>query len=216
MSLDHNTQPELLLGLDAKTQPAHTALVVVDMQNDFCSPGGFIDQHTDFDAAGTNAIIENIQALRSAAHEHGALVVHVKSHFDADSLNPPMRERLVRLGVEPYCVTDTWGAQIIDQLAPADGEVEVVKSTYDGFYETELDVVLAERGIKTVIVTGLATDNCVAATAKGAFFRGFYVVLPADGCVAGSPVQHEAALTIARHAYAEVCDSRDVLASWES
>lgn len=206
--------PGLLLRLDHKVSPGHTALIIIDMQNDFCSPGGFIDQHTAFDATGTEAIIGKIQTLREAARAQGVLTIHVKSHFGDEDLNAPMQERLVRMGVEPYCVPGTWGAQIVDRLKPASDEVQVIKHAYDGFHNTSLNDLLVDRGIRTVIVTGLATDNCVAATGKGAMYRGFYVILPSDTCVSGSPEQQDAALTIARHAYAQVCESDEVMGAW--
>lgn len=205
---------QLLLGLANKVRPEHTALLIVDMQNDFCSPGGFIDRSTAFDASSTDGIVGNIQRLREAAAAQGVLTIHITSRFDEPSLNAPARERLVRKGMEPYCVPGTWGAQIIDALAPAPDERTMVKSTYDGFYGTDLDAMLAESGIATVVVTGLATDNCVAATAKGAFYRGYYVALPADACTSGTPQQQSAALTIADHAFAEICDADTVCSLW--
>lgn len=200
--------------LHEKISPARTALLIVDMQNDFCSPGGFIDRQTKLSPDMTIRAAEQIGLLRDTAAAHGVLTVHIVSHFDEQYLNPAMRERLERLGAEPYCVSGTWGAQEIESLSPRPGEVEVVKHAYDGFYGTDLGRLFEERGIETVVMTGLATDNCVAATAKGAFYRGHYVVLASDACAAGSDTQHEMALLMARHAYAEVCRTDDILSVW--
>ena len=202
--------------LAEKVGPSRTALLIVDMQNDFCSPGGFIDRSTSFTPAMTAAATERIAALRDEASGLGMLVVHVVSHFDEEFLNEPMRERLVRIGAEPYCVSGTWGAAVVDDLAPHAGEPQVAKHTYDGFHETGLQDLLEERRIQTVVATGLATDNCVAATAKGAYFRGFYVVMPSDACAAGSPAQHEAGLRTAGHAFAELCTTDELLATWRA
>lgn len=196
-----------------KVSPSRTALLIVDMQNDFCSPGGFIDRATSF-TPSTAAVSARIATLRQAAEHLGMLVIHIVSHFDDEYLNEPMRERLVRIGAEPYCVSGTWGAEIIDELAIRPGELQVAKHTYDGFYGTELQNILEDHQIRTTLVTGLATDNCVAATAKGAYFRGFYVVIPADACTSGSVAQHEAGLLIAQHAYAELSTSDELLTTW--
>jgi ureidoacrylate peracid hydrolase len=201
--------------LDHKVSPSRTALLIVDMQNDFCSPGGFIDRSTNFSPDMTQAVAECISGLREAAENAGVLTVHIVSHFDDEFLNEPMRERLERIGAEPYCLSGTWGAEIIDVLKPRPGEPQVEKHTYDGFYDTQLQALLEEHQIQTVVVTGLATDNCVAATAKGGYFRGFYVVMPNDACAAGSVEQHEAALRIAGHAWAELTTSADLTAIWK-
>ncbi|MGW1682539.1 cysteine hydrolase family protein [Saccharopolyspora sp. NPDC002376] len=200
--------------LAEKVRPTRTALLIVDMQNDFCSPGGFIDRSTNFTPDMTTAVAQHISALRDAAEHLGILTVHVVSHFDDEYLNEPMRERLTRIGAEPYCISGTWGAEIIDDLKIRPGELQVEKHTYDGFFGTRLQSVLEEHQIRTVVATGLATDNCVAATAKGAYFRGFYVVMPTDSCAAGSEAQHEAGLRIAGHAYAELCTSDELLTTW--
>ncbi|GLW99355.1 cysteine hydrolase [Microtetraspora sp. NBRC 16547] len=202
--------------LREKITPSRTALLIVDMQNDFCSPGGFIDRQTALSIDMTRRAAERISSLRDAANALDVLTVHVLSHFDEHYLNPAMRERLERLGVDPYCVSGTWGAQEIESLRAGPGEIEVVKHAYDGFYATELEKILKDRGIETVIMTGLATDNCVAATAKGAFYRGHYVVVASDACAAGSDAQHEMALLMARHAYAEACTTDDILSVWST
>lgn len=193
----------------------HAAVLVVDMQNDFCSKGGFIDR-LGLDISPMQRIVPRVRRVVGSAREHGATVVHMKSHFDPVYLLPPMQERLERMGAEPYCVSGTWGAEIIEDLTPEQDDVVIVKHRYSGFYGTSLDAQLRERGVKTVLLAGTATNNCVDGTGRDAFYNGYYVVLASDASAVASPDLHHAALKTAEHAYAVVATVEDIVAIWDN
>jgi ureidoacrylate peracid hydrolase len=203
----------MLASFDEKFDPAHSALLVVDMQNDFCRPGGFVDR-IGGDLSGVDRAVPSIQALLAAARASGVPVVHICSWFDHRYLNEPMRERLVRFGVEPYCVEGTWGAEFIDELRPEAGEKVVAKHRYSAFYDTSLHTVLEGLGARSVVVCGTATNNCVDGTARDAFYRGYYVALPDDASCAPTDDLHRHALATAHHAYAVRGNVDDVVATW--
>lgn len=196
-----------------KFDSTHSALLVVDMQNDFCRPGGFVDQ-IGGDLTGVERALPGIHSLLKAARSTGVVIVHIRSWFDLEYLNEPMRERLKRLGVQPYCVRGTWGAEFIDELQPADGENVVEKHRYSAFFETDLDDLLRGLGVRSVVVCGTATNNCVDGTARDAFYRGYYVALPDEASCAPTDELHHYALATAHHAYSVRAGVPEIVATW--
>lgn len=203
----------LLRSLHEKVNPDHTAILVVDMQNDFCSEGGFLSQ-LGVDLSNVGRIIPEIQRLLNRARASNIPVIHIRSHFDPEYLLPPMLERLERKNSPPYCIQGTWGAEFVPGLAPEDADIVITKHRYSGFFATDLDMRLRARGIRTVILTGTATNNCVDGTGRDAFYEGYYVVLLSDATTAPTAELHDAALQTADHAYAVVHTVEDVTKQW--
>lgn len=202
-----------MMKFEERIDPATTALVIVDMQNDYCSPGGYLDK-LGADLAPVSAAAAAITRLLHAARTAGVMVVHIQSWFDGKYLNEPMIERLDRFGIEPYCVSNSWGADFIDELKPNDGEEVVIKHTYSAFQKTRLDEVLTEAGIKTVVLCGTATNNCVDGTGRDAFYEGYFVVLAPDAACAPSEQLHTHAVATAKHAYAVIADVAEIESTW--
>lgn len=205
----------LLRSLAEKVAPAHTAVLVIDMQNDFCSQGGFLDELA-IDLSQVREIVPRIAQLLASARRAHTTVVLVRSHFDPVFLLQPMLERLERKQTKPYCVSGTWGAEFVTGLAPQPGEVVITKHRYSAFFATELEMVLRARGVRTVILAGTATNNCVDGTGRDAFALGFYVVLLDDATAATSPEVHEATLKTVDHAYGVIAGLDDIVAIWEA
>ncbi len=157
-----------------------TALLVVDMQNDFAHPEGALFVP---DAKKT---IPVIQGLLSRFREKGAPVFFTQDWHDEDDPEFSIWPR--------HAVAGTWGAEIVEELAPRPGEKVVKKLRYDGFYGTPLDHLLRLAGVKTLVVVGTVANICVLHTAGSAALRWYQVVLPEDGTSALTPFDLKAAL----------------------
>jgi nicotinamidase-related amidase len=159
--------------------PAKTALVIIDMENDFAKPEGFA-----YHDPRRGAVIQPIAGLRARCRAAGLPVIFVQSIRDPDS--PEFR----RFGLEPHILRGTWGSQIVEELTPQPDEPVVEKNSHDPFNNTRLEQLLAERGIDpeewTIIVVGLGLSNCVNAAVCGFSVRQYRVLLPMDGTAASS------------------------------
>ncbi len=208
---------ELLNERPDRLAPAHCAVLVVDMQNDFCAEGGYIDRRFGCDVAANQALAGANMALAAAARDAGAMVVWVQAIYDPKYLSAPMLTKLVagddaKTG-EVRCAEGSWGAEFFD-VAPAEGEIIIKKHRYSAFCGTELDDVLREHGIRSVVVTGVATNICVESTLRDGFNRGYYIVVPRD-CVASSNRElHNATLKNVDFLLGEVMDSGELIDLW--
>jgi len=149
--------------------PAHTAVLVVDMLNDFCKPGGAMV------LPGYEVLLGPQRTVLDAARASDAAVVHV-----TDCHRPGLRQDREFLKRTPHCVEGTWGAAIVDELAPHDGDLVVKKHRYSGFFNTDLDLTLKDMAVDTVVVMGVVTNICVRSTVHDAFFLGYRAVVPED------------------------------------
>jgi nicotinamidase-related amidase len=206
--------------LAEKLEPAHTALVIVDMENDFVHPEGKAATRGGRPLDHIHAIIPSIQELLAAARAASVLIVHIQHTTLADDLSnsgPWFDARMkATYSAIDVCLDGTWGQQIIDELRPLEGEAIVRKYRYGAFVGTNLDLVLRSAGIRTTVCCGAATNVCVEATAREAFSHEYYVVLPRQACGSWSASLHEASLATAAHRYASVCDVEEVVARWGS
>ncbi|MGH2453522.1 MAG: cysteine hydrolase family protein [bacterium] len=157
-----------------------TALIVVDMQNDFVKPGGALVVES---AAGT---VLAVQRLLTLARARGMRVFYTQDTHQEGDPEFPIWGRHVLEG--------TWGWQIIEELAPRPGERVIQKLRYDGFFGTSLDHELRLGGVETVIVCGTVANICVLHTAGSAALRGYTVVLPVDAVSAITPFDLSAAI----------------------
>lgn len=180
------------------------AVVVVDMQNDFGTPGGMFDR-AGIDIRPIQAIVDPTRRVIEAARAAGAPVIYLKMAFahDLSDVDPDSPTWLKHLPLEAgrpttapdgtpsrVLIRDTWNTDIVEQLAPEPQDVVVYKHRYSGFYGTELDQILRDRGVTTLIVTGATTSVCVDSTVRDAVFRDFHCIVLED-CVA-EPIAHDA------------------------
>jgi len=170
--------------------PAHSALLVIDMQRDFVEPGGF-GETLGNDVSQLRAVIPPLQAALAATRDAGIAVIHTREGHRPDLSDcPPAKltrgEPSLRIG-DPgpkgrVLIRGEYGHDIIDELAPAAGELVIDKPGKGSFYATGLDDTLRSRGITSLIVTGVTTEVCVHTTVREANDRGYECLVLAD-CV---------------------------------
>jgi len=209
--------------LEELVAPKRAALIIVDAQNDFCSPGGCVDLLPNSDMKLMKSFIEKTQTLLSAARRAKVLILFTKAtnYPGGPYKSPPDLARKTEY-LPPdsplICAHGSWGDRIIDGLKPQPGEIIIGKHRHNSFMGTELDVVLRSNGVKTVIVTGVTTERCVLATVTGAIAHDYYVVVPRD-CVASQKVEmhHAALLVISGNLLKEgVTDSSEIIKLWQA
>lgn len=170
--------------LDEKIVPSATALVVVDMQNDFVHREGFCAQALGEAAVnGFHDVVEPIRRLCDAARRSGVHTVftRVLQRPDGSLGSAVWFAGTLRYGMEPrQCMEGTWGQQVIDELTPAPGDTVVDKTRRSAFRGTDLEQQLRDRGIRTVVCVGVAGCGCVESTIRDALELDFYVVVPRD------------------------------------
>ena len=192
--------------------PRQTALIMVDMQNDFCHPEGFFIRNRDLltpigiEPRLIAASIGTMRELLVAAREAGLFIAHTQIVQDPDSFNQPKTlHRMINRTYAAYqdapgpapILPGSWGAATCDDLAPLPGEYLVLKSGSSSFYQTDLEMVLRRREIGAVIVAGTITYACVLHTALDAVARDLDVVIPSDAVASWAPDLQEPTLRIA-------------------
>lgn len=177
----------LLETLAEKVTPESTALLVIDMQNDFVHDDGHCAH--SFGAPmvrGFQSIVPALQGLTTAARAAGVPVVYAQMTQlpDGSLASPVWLADALRRGYEPlHCMRGTWGWEIIDELTPQPGDIVLEKTRRSAFHGTNLEHLLRVRGIRTVVVSGIAGSGCVNSTVRDAIERDYFTIVAAD-CVA--------------------------------
>jgi nicotinamidase-related amidase len=210
------------LSLAERVEPGHAALVLIDLQHDFCSPGGAMAR-TGADVAPMQAVLPAARRLLAAARALGVPVIHVRAEYNSPGiphlsdawLDQARRRWNGRYTDVPMCVPGTWGSEICPEVQPAPGEPVVVKHRFSAFAGTELDLLLRSRRIRTLVVAGVVTYVCVESTVRDAFFADYHVVVCSDGVAGWKPEWHRVSLEVMDWGFAEVTPSSRVLEAWE-
>ncbi len=205
---------DVLMTLDAKVDPRHTALIVVDVQNDFADPEGFFGSKGS-DLRGVPEMVDRLSSLIQQARSVGVPAVFVQAIYDDEFLSGPMRERNRRRNMDvPRCISGTWGADFY-VVKPEPGDHVVVKHRYSAFQGTNLDDLLKELGITSLVLTGIATDVCVESTTRDGYFMDYYTTVVGDCCHAAQEEYHRGALGRLERDYGGVATSEEVSAAWD-
>lgn len=179
--------------------PSTTALIVVDMQNGYCSPGGYFS-HLGVDLAPTQQVIPAVAELVRTVRGAGVQVIWLQNGWDAEqkeaggpgSVNQLKGNslKLMRKRPELYgtlLTKGTWDYELVKELTPEGADIVIPKPRYSGFAGTQLDSILRSRRIQTLLVCGVATNVCVESTIRDAFFLEYYPVLIRDACYQAGP-----------------------------
>ncbi len=209
-------QARRLRTLNERVQPAHTALVLIDLQNDFCHLDGFMGKLGE-DVSFIQKTLPTIRQLLDSARRAGVMVIHVQAEYGARSASDvSMGAWTEAEEAPPCCLPDTWGGDFVSELTPIEGELVVVKHRYSAFIDTRLELLLRSNDIRTVVLVGVATHCCVESTARDACMLDYYVVVPEDGVAVRGKQRHlhEASLEVLGTYFGLVAPSQAIEAAW--
>ncbi len=193
-------------------QPEKCAVIVVDMARDFIEPGGFIADAGGADyQAKAKAIIGPLAQLLDAAREVGVTVVY------STDRHTPEDSELKKW--PPHSMEGTKWSEIVTELKPQPGDLDLSKTTYSGFQSSDIDAQLRARGIESLYITGLHTDCCCRHTSGDAFQKGFDLVWVTDALQAFTDEAHESGLDYYKAWYAteperQFKTANEVIKSW--
>jgi ureidoacrylate peracid hydrolase len=201
-----------------------TALLVVDMQNAFASPGGMLDL-AGIDVQPARDAVANALMVCEAARVAGLPVVYLTIGYPPDlstaggpdSPNPQKELALCLMRERPelrgkLLTFGTWDFQIVDELAPQHGDTVIVKSRYSGFHGTDLDSILRSHGIRNLLMMGIASNVCVESTIRDAYFLEYWPVMVEDATMpAGPPEIQRATVYNVKTFFGWVANSEDLV-----
>lgn len=175
-----------------RLNPRTSAVVVIDMQNAYASPGGYVDR-AGFDVGPAAGVIGNIARVLETARGAGMPVVYLQNGWDADyveagtpgSPNWHKSNALKTMRARPelagqLLARGTWDYELVDALAPQPGDIRVHKPRYSAFFNSQLDSVLRARGIRTLVFVGIASNVCVESTLRDGFHLEYFGVMLED------------------------------------
>jgi ureidoacrylate peracid hydrolase len=200
--------------LAEKVDPRQAALVVVDVQNDFCHPEGAAGKRGR-DLSQIPAMAEHLTHLLGEARRVGLPIIFIRTEHgpwtDSESWlgrnKTEVQQRVLT------CEEGTWGCEFY-AVAPQAGERVVVKHRYSAFRGTDLDLILRARGIRTVLICGVATNVCVETSAREAYMHDYEVVFLSDCSAAYSDLEHEATLRNMAQYFGVVASEEEVCTAW--
>ncbi len=218
-----------MITIKADPQPilvdlARTALLVVDMQNAFAHKGGYFDL-VGLDITPIQRIIEPCRKVINAAHATGIRIIYLQMGCSQDlsdrgSPDAPssVKSRVLSMMKEhpewkdKFYIYGTWGAEIIEELKPREGDIVVKKQKHDGFIGTNLDIILRTLGAKYLFFVGAATNICVESTLRHAFSLDYFPILVSDAVSQmGSNITQDATILNVQSTFGWVANAEDLL-----
>ncbi|NMO95176.1 cysteine hydrolase family protein [Paenibacillus lemnae] len=197
--------------LDELMQQSNTAVIVVDVQNDYCHPDGALPL-TGADISGVKEMMPNLHRLLKQAREEDVPVIFIQTFHEraTDSEAWTTRSAGRSAGV---CRTGSWGAQFYE-VSPEKEDIIVNKHRYSAFVNTRLDSVLHTLKTETLIITGVSTNVCVESTARDGFMRDYNIVLVHDACASYSKKAHDMTLENIEGYFGKVTSADGIIQSW--
>ncbi len=213
--MSQKAETEVLTTLEEKVAPAHCAVLVIDVQNDFCHDEGYLHR-LGLDIASSQAMVPRLESFIEQARAAKAELIFVQGIYDSRYLAGPFIEKDLRAGLTvERCVEGSWGADFY-RVRPLLSEPVVHKHRYSAFIGTGLEELLQKKKVKTLILTGVTTNVCVESTAREGFMRDYYIVFLNDCTATYSDEAHQASLrNIERH-FGIVASSSEVARVWQS
>ncbi len=203
--------PNRITQLSDQIDPRHTALMMIDMQNDFAHDEGVFVKEWGKTNRWIKPIVPQCRELLLAARAAEVAVMHLR--VINDLLRNPVSWH--NFWGPPSCVIEgTWGADFLEELQPAEDEVVITKYTYDGFLDTPLDCVLKKTEIRTLVFAGIDSDVCVRDTAAHGFALGYNAVFVRDALAADNEVAHAGVLQSLAEHYGRVVGTADIVDAW--
>jgi len=197
--------------LRSKVIPEHTALLIIDMQRDYCCQGGVFDRR-GFDIGPARDLAHRLNLFLDKARARLPHIVHLRMVKVPGLPSPAGAEHNLRLAIDRK-YDPAFGA--FYEVEPKGSEMVIDKYKYSGFVSTYLDQFLKGNSIKTLVITGLATNVCVESTARDAFMRDYHVVVPEDLTEGSSPEAKGSSLSNIAMFFGEVVRSEDLLRAWD-
>ncbi len=204
-----------MISLETVLRKRKAALMIIDVQNEFCHPDGLFGKN-GFDLSTVNRVIPPLEALMDAAHSQGAPVIFITNvedeNTDSEAWNgrPDGAEDNPNVGVTRR---GNWGTGIYG-LTPAEGDIIMEKHRFSAFIDTPLKATLNELGVDTLVIGGLATNACVMNTSFHAVMNDFHVVVAEDAVSSWFEDLHEMALKNLRLFCGKVLPSKDIVECW--
>ena len=185
--------------------PSKTAVIVIDMQNAYASPGGYLDL-AGFDISGAAKVIANTKGVLEVARRAGVPVIYFQNGWDADyveaggpgSPNFHKSNALKTMRARPelhgqLLARGTWDYELVDELKPQPGDIQLHKTRYSAFFNSQLDSILRSRGIRNLVFVGIATNVCVESTLRDGFHLEYFGVMLEDATHHLGPPEMQAA-----------------------
>jgi len=214
---------DMLITLEQKIDPRWAALLVIDMQNDFCATGGA------FHRSGANvtplqATAKPMAQLVGSACRSGVPVIFIRSVLNTPggwylsdvTLEQALRCWNGRYNSIPMCEPGSWGGDFYEGLRPSESDLVITKHRFNAFVDTDLDLVLRSKGIRTLIACGVLTNICVESTVREAFFRDYYTIVPSDCVATVDDELQRVSLRNINYGFGLVVDSARLRQVWES
>ncbi|MGN1001663.1 MAG: cysteine hydrolase family protein [Oscillospiraceae bacterium] len=205
-----------MIGLHTVLNERKCALVLIDIQNEFCHPEGTFGRK-GLDLSRADGILGPVRELIGAAHEKGFPVIFIQNVEDESTdaeawvCRPDGDENSPNEGVTRR---GSWGAELYE-LLPEEGDIVIEKHRFSAFHNTRLDTVLRSLGVQTVVIGGLTTNVCILTSATHAVMYGYHVVLAEDACAAWFQGAHDMAMDNIRRFVGKVAKSGEIIRAWK-
>ncbi|SFD67291.1 ureidoacrylate peracid hydrolase [Bosea sp. CRIB-10] len=203
----------VLATVEERLAPQRAALIVVDMQNDFCAPGGYVEG-IGKDVSGLATIVPALNVLLASARSAGVPVIWLTACYEEDAIPPSMIAQKRRIGTSLICCErGSWGAGFFG-VSPEPGEPVFEKHTYSGFSNPGLEQHLRALDREALIFAGVQTNVCVESTLREAHSRGFDVVIVQDAVASHAAKQHQATLANVGFLFGDVVTAEAIERAW--